>query len=106
MTNESKMSKQAARILLAQVNAMLAAPGGTREGRIALSVLLEKNLHAARIYRGYSYLEVNRKGLERYHAFLDQARETGVYDDAYNEEYKVRYVEAFGDDSRRHYSMF
>jgi hypothetical protein len=101
----TKLSKAAARILLEQVNAMLAAPGGSREGRIALSVLLEKNLHEARIYAGFRYLEVNHTGLKLWHEFLDRSREDGLYDEAYNEAYKIRYQEAFGDDSRRSYYL-
>ena len=98
----TKLTKKAATILRDQVNAMLAAPG-TRDGRIALSVLLERNLHDSRQYRGYRYLEISLEGVERYHAFLDRARADGRYDDAYNAEYKLRYREAFGDDSRREY---
>jgi hypothetical protein len=101
----TKLSKAAARILLEQVNAMLAAPGGTREGRIALSVLLERNLHDAGVYHGFRYLDLNPAGLTAWNEFLDRSREDGLYDEAYNEAYKVRYQEAFGDDSRRSYYL-
>jgi hypothetical protein len=101
----TKLSKAAARILLEQVNAMLAAPGGTREGRIALSVLLEKNLHEAGVYHGFQYLELNHTGLTAWNEFLDRSREEALYDEAYNVAYKARYQEAFGDDSRRSYYL-
>ena len=103
MENGNKLSKKAARVLLEHVNAMLAAPGGTREGRQALATLLEKNLHEAGCYAGFGYIEQNSDGVRRWHALLDMARESGVYDEAFNVEYKRRYEEAFGDDSRRFY---
>jgi hypothetical protein len=106
-TAASKLSRKAATLLKEQVNDMLAAPGGTREGRIALSVLLERNLHDAGIYLGYHYLEIDADGLRRWHDFIDRSRGDGLYDEVYDEvydaEYKRRYVEAFGDDSRRYY---
>lgn len=98
---ETKLTKRAARILRDQVNAMLAAPGGTREARIALHVLLEKNLHAARIYRGFGYLEINMEAVDRWHKFIDMWHTAGSdYGDAYQAEYKRLYAEAFGDDTR------
>ena len=104
MATMTKLTKHAARIVRDQVNAMLAAPGGTREGRIALHVLLERNLHDARAYKGYTYLEVDGEALRAYHDFCDRSRATGDYaSEAYNEEYKRLYRAAFGDDSRRYY---
>ncbi len=45
--------------LLERANRMLAAPGSTREGRVAVSVFIESILHETRNYAGFRYLDMD-----------------------------------------------